>query len=616
MPSSPAELIKGKLDIVEFLKGYLPLHPAGKNFKALCPFHKEKTPSFMVSPERQSWHCFGCALGGDVFSFLMRYENVEFGEALRVLAEKAGVELKRVNPAEYKLTGALYDINARARDFFRAELTKSRAAQEYLRNRRLNQETINQFELGWAPPGPEALTLTLLRGGASPDEIIQAGLAVRTERGLVIDRFRGRIMFPIHNHFGKVAGFTGRVLPTPMPPPSVEGGKEGGDASVPIAKYMNTPETPIFQKSKLLYGFWAAKNAIREAKRAFVVEGQMDCIMSVQAGVPYAVASSGTALTVEHVKTLRRLADEIVFSFDNDEAGWAAGERAIDLAQAEDCHVKVVTWKDVKDPGEAAEKDPEGLRRAVAEAKPAALFYFEKYLTPTGTSGPQGTVDFGSREGLSRLRAVLRKIEGIASAVLRGFWFKELARRTLVDERVLREEADHLVGEREAKGDVRPPLGTAPMLEMSPSVRAQSRLELLSERVLAHAAAQGDFAIAEACAEYFPPRYRRAFELLQKGTKWSGDPDLDGVLDAVLLREGIFTEEEGDVLREALAKEHVRVRREELARAVRAAESRGDESALHTALEELRRLPSDEVGAPPSGANAGAPGLRKVPYRA
>ncbi|MBI2888839.1 MAG: DNA primase [Candidatus Liptonbacteria bacterium] len=568
--STPVELIKEKLDIVEFLRGYLQLQQAGKNFKARCPFHKEKTPSFMVSPDRQSWHCFGCALGGDVFSFIMRYENVEFGEALRVLAEKAGVELKRLNPSEYKLTGALHELNTLAKDFYHTQLTAYAPARDYLYSRSLKLETIDRFELGWAPPGPEALTLHLINtGGCTPDEIIQAGLAFRTERGLVIDRFRGRVMFPIHNHFGKIAGFTGRILPRPE---LVE-----GPAAPEIAKYVNTPETPIFQKSKLLYGFWAAKNAIRDAKSAFIVEGQMDCIMSAQAGVPNAVASSGTALTADHLKTLRRVADEVVFSFDNDEAGWAAGERAIDLAQAEDFHVKVVTWKDVKDPAEAAAANPEAMQQAVVEAKPAPLFYFEKYLS--------GVTDFSDREGLSRLRAVLRKIQAIPSAVLRDFWLKELSRRVAIDENVLREEVGKLA---EEKAPLNAPVHAVPAEALA---KAGSRLDLLSERVLAYAVARGDLAAAGMCIDYFPPLYRRGFELLREGKKASGDPELDAVLNVVFLREGTFTEEEAGALREELEKEHFRRRREELTRAVRLAESRGDEPAVRSALDELRKIP-------------------------
>lgn len=558
------ELIKERLDIVDFLRGYLILQPAGKNFKAICPFHKERTPSFMVSPDRQSWHCFGCALGGDAFAFLMRYENIEFGEALRVLAEKTGVELKRLNPTEYKLSGALYDVNTAAKDFWKKELSTNAVAKKYLEERKLAPNTIEHFEIGWAPPGPESLTLHLIKAGYSSEEIIQAGLAFRTDRGMVIDRFRSRVMFPIHNHFGKVAGFTGRILPGAV----LSSGEEP-------AKYVNTPETPIFQKSKLLYGFWTTKNSIREAKSAFIVEGQMDCLMSWQAGVTNVVASSGTALTGEHLKTLRRVAEEVVFSFDNDEAGWAAGERAIDLAQVEDFHVKVVTLEGVKDPAEAAAADPEKLHAAVKNSQPVAMFYFEKYL--------KGVSDFSDREGLMRLRAVLRKIGNIASAVHRDFWFKELSRRTAIEERVLREEAEKVASA---------PLNTPAKEEEAQPRQVRSRLELLSEQILAFAAAKGDFSLAENCVEFFSPLYRRGFELLKTGKKTSGDPEVDSVLDGIFFRAEATSGEDFESLKGEIRKEFFKRRREALIRAVRLAESRGDEKGIESALKELQEIPN------------------------
>ena len=366
MPSSTTELIKSRLDVVQFLRGYLTLNPAGKNFKALCPFHKEKSPSFMVSPDRQSWHCFGCGLGGDVFTFLMKYENIEFGEALRILAEKAGVELRHENPAEYRYTGLLYDLNESAKQFFKRALAAAPVAKEYLKSRGLTPETIETFEIGWAPNEPEALSMQLLNAGSSPQDILQAGLSIKTERGLMLDRFRGRIMFPIHNHVGKVVGFTGRILPQ----------LDRGDTG----KYVNSPETPIFQKSKLLYGFWKSKDAIRETKTAVLMEGQMDFLMSWQSGVKNIVASSGTALTADHLVVLHRLADELIINFDSDTAGADAAERAIDLAEASDFSVKIAIVQGFKDAAEAAQADPENVRRTIAAAIPAPEFYFKKYL--------------------------------------------------------------------------------------------------------------------------------------------------------------------------------------------------------------------------------------------
>lgn len=190
MPSSTTELIKSRLDIVDFLRGYLTVTPAGKNFRALCPFHHEKSPSFSISPERQRWHCFGCGLDGDIFGFVMKYENMEFNEALRMLAEKAGVELRHENPAEYRFTGLLYDLNNAAKDFYKRALGAAPVVKKYLAERGLAPATIEEFELGWAANEPEGLSMHLLNGGTAPQDLLQAGLSIKTERGLMLDRFR------------------------------------------------------------------------------------------------------------------------------------------------------------------------------------------------------------------------------------------------------------------------------------------------------------------------------------------------------------------------------------------------------------------------------------------
>ncbi len=316
------EEIKERLDIVDFIRSYITLQPAGKNFKALCPFHKEKTPSFIVSPERRTWHCFGaCSEGGDIFKFLMKYENLEFYEALKVLADKAGVELKRISPAEQKQFGVLYDINEAAKDFFRKELEKSSDVLNYLAERGLKRETIEEFELGLAPGGfytetKDNLARYLINLDYDIKDIDRAGLIFKSEQGNYADRFRGRIMFPIHNHFGKVVGFSGRILPQLEKPE--------------IGKYVNSPETLIFNKSRILYGFHKAKETIRQKQSIILVEGQMDFLMIYQEGIKNAVATSGTALTFDHLRTLRRLTDKIILYFDNDEAGLRAAERSID----------------------------------------------------------------------------------------------------------------------------------------------------------------------------------------------------------------------------------------------------------------------------------------------
>jgi DNA primase len=276
--ASVIEEIKEKLDLVSFLRGYLEIKPAGKNFKANCPFHQEKTPSFMISPERRMWHCFGCGEGGDIFRFLMKYENLEFYEALKVLAEKAGIELKRVSPAEQRQFGVLYDINEAAAEFFRENLNRSAPARDYLKNRGIKDETAEKFNLGFASPGFEDLTVFLINRGFEMGDLSRSGMTIRNERGKYFDRFRGRLMFPLLNSFGKTVGFSGRILPQ----------FDNGET----AKYLNSPETPIFSKSRIIYGLSRAKEAIREKGFVLLVEGQMDVVLAHQDGVENAVATS------------------------------------------------------------------------------------------------------------------------------------------------------------------------------------------------------------------------------------------------------------------------------------------------------------------------------------
>jgi DNA primase len=563
MAGTPSELIKEKLDVVEFLKGYLPLTPAGKNFKALCPFHKEKTPSFMVSPERQTWHCFGCNLGGDIFAFLMRYENLEFGEALRILAEKAGIELKRVSPAEYKYVGLLYDLNEAAKKFFQKRLEESLIAKKYLAERGLKKETIEEFEIGFAPNEPDTLTIHFLNAGNSPDDLLRAGLSFKTERGMQLDRFRGRIMFPIHNHVGKVVGFTGRILP------QLE--------TAEIGKYVNSPETPIFQKSKLLYGFFKTKNFIREAGSAFLVEGQMDFLMSWQAGVKNVIASSGTALTPDHLRVLRRLTDQLVLSFDSDAAGSEAGERAIDLAEANDFNVQVAAFAGYKDPAEAVQADPGSAAKAIQNAKPAPEFYFDKYLS-------KGGAERHGREYLKNLRAVLGKIKTIASPVERSFWFKELSRRVGVEEKTLIEEAEKLEGKKIGSRQI--------AAEAAEGLEQKfSRRELLGQRLLSAAVARNDFAILDGLASCLGASCQRIYEILKKGERKATNPAEDELINLIVLRGESLIDSEIEELKSYLKREYCKDRRRELTALVREAEASGDEIKLQSALEEVNNLP-------------------------
>ena len=418
MTTSPIQEIKDRLDIADFIRSYITLLPAGKNFKAVCPFHKEKTPSFIVSPDRQTWHCFGsCSEGGDIIKFLMKYENLEFYEALKILAEKAGIELKKTNPLEHRQFGILYDINEVAKNFFAGQLESESSAEamKYLLDRGLKKETIEEFELGFSNNDFDPLTRHLIKAGFAIQDIERAGLNFKNDRGSYVDRFRGRIIFPIYNHFGKVVAFTGRVLPKYERPE--------------FGKYVNSPETMIFSKSKVLYGFHKSKEHIRALKSAVLVEGQMDFLMAYQDGVKNIVASSGTALTESHLKSLSRIAEQLVFCFDSDEAGFNAAERAIDLAAANDFAAKILTLKGYKDPAEAVQKSPGKFSELVADAKHAMEFYFSRYMGENEDIG-----------GLKKnLRVILGKIKNLVSPIERSHWLKELSLLAKIEERVLAE---------------------------------------------------------------------------------------------------------------------------------------------------------------------------------
>lgn len=559
MEGSTTELIKSKLDIVDFLRSYLQVVPAGKNFKAPCPFHREKTPSFMISPDRQSWHCFGCGTGGDIFGFLMKYENIEFAEALKILAEKAGVELRRTNPGEYKFAGLLYDLNEAAKDYFKKQLAIFTPAQKYLEERGLTKQTIEEFEIGWAPNDMDGLNVHFINNlGHRPDDIVRAGLAFKTDRGLQMDRFRGRIMFPIHNHLGKVVGFTGRILPQ----------FDKGD----MGKYVNSPETPIFLKSKLLYGFWKSKNHIKESDSAFLVEGQMDFLMSWQAGIKNVIASSGTALTVEHLKAVRRLTDKLILSFDTDEAGQNAGERAIDLAEANDFSIKIVAIKGYKDPADAVQADPQIMLQAVKDAMPASEFYFNRYLSDSEDK----------REYLKGIRMILQKVKNISSPIERSFWLTELSKRTKIEEKTLREEMEKLEGRGP---DVQKIMDEQPIAEQKPG-----RLEFLVQELLSASVARSDFSAFDELAGSLPPDYAKVLDLLRKGDRKSVDPSTDRLMETVVLKSRDLTDGEVADLKKQLTSEYSKERRRTLIQRVKEAETSGNKEELESALKELNDL--------------------------
>lgn len=356
--SSPVENIKDRLNIVDVVSSYLKLEKAGSNYKARCPFHSEKSASFFVSPSRQTFHCFGCNAGGDMFTFVQDIEGIDFRGALKVLADRAGVELTDIAPKDKSLKELLFRVVETATKYFERNLSTDKDAQEYVRSRGITDDTIRAFRIGFAKNEWEDLT-PFFTDKKVPAKIVEkVGLAVVSEKkGGYYDRFRGRIMFPISDSSGRVVGFSGRILP-----------KYAAEEGAAQAKYINSPETPLYDKSRILYGFDKAKLAIRKANACVIVEGQMDIVLSHQAGVENTVAVSGTALTADHLRLIKRLADTIIFAFDADEAGFSASRRGVDLALSMGFDVRIARLPGGVDPADIILRDPEEWKKIIEQA--------------------------------------------------------------------------------------------------------------------------------------------------------------------------------------------------------------------------------------------------------
>lgn len=350
--------VKSKTDIVAVIGESIKLARAGRNFKGLCPFHEERTPSFMVSPELQIYKCFGCGESGDVFTFLEKHEGMEFYEALKYLADKVGVRLRPRSGQSSSIKAQIIEANELAAKFYHYILTKhalGKPGLEYLSQKRgVSQDTIDKFTLGFAPQGKNILVSALSKKkNIKPDVLEKAGLVFKA-RGGYVDRFHGRVIFPIESVRGETLALAGRILP------EYDSGKVG--------KYINSPETPVYHKSSSLYGMSTTKDFIRAAKTAVVVEGELDFLSSWQAGVKNVVAIKGTALTAEHVRVLGRFAEVLVMALDSDFAGNSAAIRGLGLAQNAGLEIRVVNLGKYKDPDEMARAAPEAYQVAVRAA--------------------------------------------------------------------------------------------------------------------------------------------------------------------------------------------------------------------------------------------------------
>jgi DNA primase len=437
LASGVAAEVKSKLSVLEIVGEAVQLRKAGTTYKGLCPFHGEKTPSFVVTPARDSWHCFGCGEGGDIFSFVMRRDGLTFPEALKRLAERAGIQIDERTSRDDARKARLHEVLENAIAFYHAVLTQSKVGEpalEYLHGRGFTDDTIAKFQLGWAPDGWDQMSKMLgARRNVTVAELAEVGLATArpTGRGSY-DKFRSRVIFPIRDASGAAVGIGGRVLP---------GTKYAADPAAP--KYLNSPATPLFDKSRTLYLIERARGEMRRADEAVLVEGYTDALMAHQAGFENVVASLGTALTPSQVAVIARYAREIVLAYDVDPAGQHAGSiggaelfKLIGALAAEETgveitRVRVARLPEGKDPDEVIRETPDLWREAVRTAQPIIEFLIDYYATSFDMRRPEG-----KRHAVAALVPLLREIR---DPVVRDGYLQALARRTGVEERVLLE---------------------------------------------------------------------------------------------------------------------------------------------------------------------------------
>ena len=443
IPENIIEEIQSRCDIAEVISGYIPLKRAGRNFKANCPFHQEKTPSFIVNPSKQIYHCFGCGAGGDVFSFVIKYENIDFPEAVKLLAHKAGViipEYDQKLKKEASLANQIYKINESAVDYYQQNLYKSSAAKvrEYLASRGITDETIKTFKIGFAPNLWNGLLTFAQQKGHDAQLLAQAGLVMQHEDGTrFYDRFRNRIIIPIFDAKDKVIGFGGRSLPP------AGTGQQTTKEENSFPKYINSPETVLYHKSKILYGLNFSKEAIRQSDLVVIVEGYMDLIVPYQDGIKNIVASCGTSLTEEQIRLLKRFTNNMVIVYDPDAAGENAASRSLEMFLDEDVNIRVARLPEGYDPDSYVRKSGADSFRALVENAESIFDYKLSLLLKR----------YGDKTLNAKVLVINQMLPTIAkvrNAIIKSDYIKRLSERLSVDEEALRIELKNTKNNRTA----------------------------------------------------------------------------------------------------------------------------------------------------------------------
>ena len=585
IPENILEDILSRIDIVEVISGYMPLKRAGRNFKANCPFHHEKTPSFMVSPDRQIYHCFGCGESGNAFKFLMRYERLEFPEAVETLARKAGVVLPVIQKQDTKSASAItlhYKINELATLFYENNLHSSEGlrAKDYLLRRGISLETIKAFKLGFASDKWDGLINNLRAKDYNLSLLEKAGLILPRDGGGYYDRFRGRIIFPIFDIKSRPIAFGARILL-----------EENGD----LAKYINSPETPVYTKGRNLYGLNFTKDAIRENDCAVIVEGYLDFIIPYQEGLRNIVASMGTALTLEQARLLKRYTRNVVMVYDPDDAGRIATLRTLDIFIEEDMEVKIVSLPQGLDPDLFVRRNGiQSFKEKVQEAK--GLFDYKLGVLKSHYNSEE-------IEGKAKIaHQMLESINKFKNAVLKSEYIKRLAQELDVKEDALLQEARKI---KEQKTYAREELKiNKKALNINPTEKLLLKLMLEEKELIQH--------IKESLepADFQDERTSRIvsimFDLIEQGKSieprllmnYLPEEDISQLIsESMFLPEGLSShnkERVADDCIRRLKSEKLRLKRHNLHNQIETAQNLGEEEKLQRLMQEFHNLVKKE----------------------